>query len=486
VLFICLVAFAMYAPYLLHTLLVYTLRPFRLKTSPWLLKTLFWITILGISAEYSLLTIKRNPAWKNDDVLFKEALRVCPNSAKMNLMNAKSILMSNMQRADKLVKRALEIDPDHCDSRLIEAQLDMYLRKDVNRALLTAADNLKCKFIMTGLWDIMSKIFQHKVQERPNDPGVREYVADVLVRAGVSLIAAKTYQEAVLMYFNQGLYADAIRVSSKVEQRIPYFLLAEDDGSSLPAVQEQTCNVYALGGSLRSFLATQPDKLATVELTAQLTEEISRAKELLFRAAQPNCTLVDERTKVIVYSHSVSASTHYIGLLKFEYHASGGVLDALALLDGIDLAILSLDKLLNAKTAKETVAFKAQMKGFLVDAAQVSAGLGKHYLKTGEFLLSADALRRSIRYSSHKYSGEQKNCHPAHYWLANAIAQLAGFTTNSDLMEEVLDALSLVADCDNPKVPARMRRQAADEFDDLDLFVDQRSRLVHEQEVSSI
>ena len=46
-------------------------------------KVLSLTVAMAIAAIFANLTIRRNPAWKNDDVLFLESVRVCPRSAKV-------------------------------------------------------------------------------------------------------------------------------------------------------------------------------------------------------------------------------------------------------------------------------------------------------------------------------------------------------------------------------------------------------------------
>jgi hypothetical protein len=81
-----------------------------------LFKSLFWGFIcLTIGLYYSRLQVFL-PLWKNDRILFENSLRVCPNSAKMNLQVARMYLDElNIEKAEHHISRAAEIDPDFCD-----------------------------------------------------------------------------------------------------------------------------------------------------------------------------------------------------------------------------------------------------------------------------------------------------------------------------------------------------------------------------------
>ena len=411
--------------------------------------------MLTITSFYSTLTIRRNPAWTSDAVLFEKAVQACPRSAKMNLMLAKARLASrDLLEAELLLRRAQEIDPEYCDTKLIEAQLDVYLRGNIDLALGTAADGLTCKYIMDGVWQLMNTIFQLKISQQPNDPSVLEFIGDTCVRAGVSLIGAKSYQEAVLLYFQQGKLADAVRASYKVEQRIPFFRISEDDDSQLPAIHEMTCHIYVLGGSLRSFIRLHGDK-AAIHMTVRLSEEVLRAKEMLFLAANPNCTMIDSETKKVKYSHSVEAISHLINLLKLEYKTSSDVPTAKEFLTASDMAILSLKKVLPYQEATERLKTEKRLNELLLEAGQLSEILGKHFFESRNHAGAVSIFKKSLEYSE-----ELNSCSRSLYWIVASIALSPDFTANRKILEESAATLERAAKCSRISKTARAEASA--------------------------
>ena len=472
-----LVAFTILFPLILYHSIEFFVQRFTIK--PELLsEVLLWISIFSIVAVYSTLTIRRNTAWQNDAVLFEEAVKACPRSAKMNLMLAKARLgVQDLVGAERLLRNAQEIDPDYCDTKLIEAQLDVYLRGDIDLALGTAADGLTCKYTMDGIWQLMNSLFQLKMSQKPNDPSVLEFIGDTCVRAGVSLIGAKSYQDAVLLYFNQGKLADAIRVSFKVEQRIPHFRLSEEDDSQLPAIHEMTCHIYVLGGSLRSFIRLHGDK-AALRMTIRLAEEVIRAKELLFRAADPKCTLVDSRAKVIKYSHSVEAISHLMNLLKLEYKTSPDVAAAYDFLKATDLAITSLLSVKPYQDAKVRSMTENRLHELRFEAGQLSEVLGKHYYDVGNYEMASMTFRKSLEFFK-----ELNACSKASYMLAVSLAQGVTFATNEIELNEAAESLERAAKCSSISKMARMA--AASDAANIRRFIKQ-SRRLSELEIDSL
>ena len=472
-----LVPFAVLCPLILHQSIGYFFNRFTLKSES-SSKVLVWTSLFSIVTIYSILTVRRNPAWLNDAVLFEEAVKACPRSAKMNLMLAKARLgAQDLLGAERLLRKAQEIDPDYCDTKLIEAQLDVYLRGDIDLALGTAADGLTCKYTMDGIWQLMNSLFQLKLSQKPNDPSVLEFIGDTCVRAGVSLIGAKSYQDAVLLYFNQGKLADAVRVSYKVEQRIPHFRLSEGDDSQLPAIQEMTCHVYVLGGSLRSFIRLHGDK-AALRMTIRLAEEVLRAKELLFRAIDPGCTLVDTNAKVIRYSHSVEAISHLMNLLKLEYKSSPEVAAANDFLRASDLAVASLVAVLPYQEAKARAITESRLHEVRFEAGQLSEVLGKHYYDIGNYEMAALTFRKSAEYFE-----ALNTCSKASYWLAVSLARGIDFSTNEGALRESADHLERAAKCSS--IGKGARAAAAVDAANIRRFIEQ-VRRISELEIDSL
>ena len=404
-------------------------------------------------------------------------------------MNAKAYMHTNLTLADEYIRKTIAIDPDHCDAGLIVAQLDLALRHDVDRALLTAADTLKCKFVMQPIWTMMNQIFQMKLQARPGDAGAVEEMADILVRAGVSLMAAKSYQEAVVMYFAQQKYVDAVRVSLKAEKEIPNFILpSEDVSSQLLGVLQMSCNIFALGGSVRSqiLLSHKQEKLELIQTrlsSFSFKEEVYRAKELLFLAIQPNCTHIDLSTKRLTFSQTTEAAMHLIHLLRFELHDNPSTAVALEMLKAIEFALVSIDHILeltNPSTNADYHKYIKILSELRTEGEEVALALGKRFYGLDNFINASFYFRVSSQHSKH--AEHPSRCSSALYWLANSLAQVPGFALDDSQLEEAREALTNLLSCYAEKNDvsgdfAKLLYPAKESLDELNLFIYQKTEL---------
>lgn len=414
------------------------------KLRPSLVPALFWAVVLATTCVYSCVSMRRNPAWADDEALFTAALHTCPSSAKMNLLVAKIHLPRNATLADRLLKRAIEIDPDYCDTGLVQLQLDIHLRGDLDAALRTAARTLRCVYVMREVWALMGALFQHMVDARPADGAVLERIGDTCVQAGVALQGARFYQDALLVYLSHGRLVEALAVSLKTEQAIPLFFLAgEDRESQREGVQQTTCRAHALGGVVRAHLLAHEG-----QLRGELRGEAGRARELLTRALDPACE----------HSHSVTAIPHLLRLLREEVRRDGEGA-ALAMLEASELALRSLARAL-LHPSPDAPALASLRKEVLGEASALAMHAGRRLWLAGDPERAALVFGQGAAYA--RQLGE---CSDAAFWSAAALAMTSGFASNASAVDAAALALESTARC--PSLSREVRRAARDSLTDL-------------------
>lgn len=313
-------------------------------------KICYCTIICCISYWYGMLTIARNPAWKNDHTLHMDTLKSCPNSAKSNLQNAR-IYMGNgdMARTRYHINRAKEIDPDFCDIGYQEALLNIMTDPDPMKGLVVAANNLHCVFTNMQSMELINKVFQNQLQQMPNDFRILENWGDILSIPALYGSAAQKYLNAITDAMQKHQYEKAMSISLKAERSIAYFYnqsatATADDFEAAEAnrhvLDDLTCQIYSVGGRIRmqilELIEIGEYKMPTRRISTSkgvghlmiapytMEYQLSRYRTLLFQALQPKCVVVDPTNSKIVSNGAVSVMETLLHIVRDDF---GGVYD---------------------------------------------------------------------------------------------------------------------------------------------------------------
>lgn len=301
------------------------------------------IIISLICYQYSTMTAEYNKHWKNSETLFVHGLKVCPRSAKLNLQVAKiHVNRGEYSKGKVYVDRAAEIDPEFCDIGYQYALIALFYDEDIDEAMSLAADNLGCPFSSVGSLELLNKLMDLQLSQSPRNHKVIARHGDLSVKGGMSSMAIQKYQAAVTLAFEAGAFKEAIGYSVKAENCLAGLVddsatnlaswqakrvaLAKQEGSyelhynqGLNGIEtpmqrlgrDHVCYVDMLGGGVRAHIDYQINNEKKGKKSAKLgkTEkfQLSRKKELLFRAIQPSCVVFDSVSGRLQSAHAEKA-----------------------------------------------------------------------------------------------------------------------------------------------------------------------------------
>lgn len=439
---------------------------------------------------YSLKTISRNPAWKNDNTLFLDSMNVCPRSAKLHLQVAKIRLNENNPKlARKLVNKALEIDPDFCDIGYQDAILKIVYENDLEGGLKAAAKNLRCIYTNMQSLELLQKIWSQQVSGSPNNAHLLENIGELLVSGGLYLPGGKKLQEAVVMAFEQKNYALALRVSSKAEKMIPEMLneTRNLDLVMFELMRELQCYIYFLGGSTRSFLQLEAGK-DKFRLGKSDKVEVARGRSLLEAVLQPQCVVLTEAGPL---QYSSLALDSLLQLLKVDFHTrriakDDSISSAKDIAAEEDIALLFnnatmmfssyIDMINLGKDGKHRhylSELSKQLKESKKKAVKWWEQAGQSYFAANKFQDAVRCFESAMKWGVKGEVDDKGNVQKTaacpcsvKYWYAHSLAGLEGFSSDSGALTAAIDALRFVsARCSkDSSAPKEMRDLASSQF----------------------
>ena len=318
-----------------------------------------WLITMPIVYLYGIRTIHRNAAWRNDKTLFLSAYETCPNSAKLNLQLSKLRMNeNNVTGARYHLDRARAIDPDFCDTGYEEALVRIVENQDYEGAIEAAAGNLQCIYSNMHSWELLSKIWESKLSTRPTDFVLYEEIADICLKAGITVVATKKFLHAARLAQDQKKHSQALRLSLKAEEALLVAIggkgetsgnetesrfsrtsqtakssLFGDDFSLSEYVKTQlSCYVWAYAGHIRETIRASLSDHSTadgesiqrksekINIPKKYFTELARAELLLSRASHPNCAVVEEESKDIS-TNPIVAIHSLFGRYEVEHRA---------------------------------------------------------------------------------------------------------------------------------------------------------------------
>jgi tetratricopeptide (TPR) repeat protein len=303
---------------------------------------LYATAVVLVSALYCTKASQQNAVWKDDATLFKSSLKVCSNSAKLQLQVAKLHMNDGEHvQARERVDRALEIDPDFCDIGYQEALLKLFHERDIHGAMEAAADNLECVFTNTKSWELLNKVWEMQLQEVPaghaNHAQLLGLQASVAARGNMHAFACKRYNAATSAAFDGKRFAEALEMSVKAEALVPTFmrdLVPDDFSENALALRDLACFVDTLGGVVRTHISSASSPSAG--LSKKLEAEARRGKAMLLSAMRTSCIVLDgpaaAESSSVVSANALSAAASLRSLveppatLKIAYGDEDGLL----------------------------------------------------------------------------------------------------------------------------------------------------------------
>jgi len=293
----------------------------------------YWQLIGCVLAFYVYKTLVQTPIWKNDAVLFTEASKTCPRSAKLQLQMAK-LRLNNAEyaAAEKYIDRAEKIDPDFCDVGYQKALLQLMYKHDVQGAMKTAAGNLQCVYTNMQSWELLNKIWEQQLSEFPGNYAILNMHGDLAAGAKMYAFAAKKYHAASSAALEAKNNRAALEMIDKAEHMIPlYEIDAKDTDApveSSRAMVDLTCFIRMFGGTIRLHILKQQkqqeeaeeEKKRSKKSTGKKAKEKrttsssklqleTKAESMLLEAMHPRCVILDpENENRIVSNNAILAA----------------------------------------------------------------------------------------------------------------------------------------------------------------------------------
>lgn len=235
---------------------------------------LFLAAVATVTFAYAQRTIAYNPVWHDDNTLFVESLKVCPHSAKLNLQVSKVWSQKgDLKRARKHLQRAMEIDPDFCDTGYQDVVLTAAGEgkgATLDLAAEKAIKNLHCIYTNTATFSLLSQIWSAQLQSVTSS-GNKQLLYREMEKHGriaetgeVKFLAAQKYIEASSIAFDAGQADDAIALSDKARRIITSLDSAQGNGTATAiaatdgeveteVTADLRCRIFTLSGLFRAM-----------------------------------------------------------------------------------------------------------------------------------------------------------------------------------------------------------------------------------------
>ena len=200
---------------------------------------------------YSYRVITRNPAWKNDKTLYLESLKVCPDSAKLNLQLSKMYLNEgNVTLSKKYLNFSKSIDRRFCDVGYEEALISL-VEGNIERSEELALENLSCPYTSMYSFQILNKIWLQRLRHFGHkNVEVLEDIASKCESYGLFAAAVQRYMLASQASLDFKSFSKALDLCEKAES--VYLKLSNNTKiEDSEEFQQLVCFLYAYTGKLR-------------------------------------------------------------------------------------------------------------------------------------------------------------------------------------------------------------------------------------------
>jgi tetratricopeptide (TPR) repeat protein len=278
-----------------------------------LTQVLFWSVIAAATYAYAQRTIEYNQVWKDDNTLFVESLKVCPDSAKMNLQVSKVWSQKgDLKKARRHLERAQAIDPDFCDAGYQDAVLTAAGEgkgATLDLAAEKAVKNLHCIYTNTATLTLLNQIWTAQLQSvtatGDKQRLYREFEKQgkIASKGEVKFLAAQKFIEASSIAFDAQEPEDAISLATQAERIVTAFeknssaAMGAGDNEETEVTADLRCRIFTLSGLFRASQLAQSsnkagkkkkgDKKGKKPPTPQQAE--TRVLQLLHRAVFRDC-----------------------------------------------------------------------------------------------------------------------------------------------------------------------------------------------------
>jgi hypothetical protein len=208
--------------------------------------------VVVMSMLYLYKSYHQNQVWADDNTLFQESLRTCPNSAKLNLQVAKihvnsvdveimqapageserekALCQQYLMTARYHVDRAKTIDPTFCDAGYQEALLQVLYHQNNTMAMEVLVENLSCVYtahqslaLLEQLWASQLEQIDSKLQY-----ALLKLHAEQALKGGMAVYAAQKFSIAGQGAVDQRAYLDALLLASEAEHTIDTWLASPE------------------------------------------------------------------------------------------------------------------------------------------------------------------------------------------------------------------------------------------------------------------
>jgi tetratricopeptide (TPR) repeat protein len=260
------------------------------------LTLLLFSVVVGLATyAYAQRTIAYNPVWHDDNTLFVESLKVCPNSAKMNLQVSKVYSQKgDFKKARKHLDRAIAIDPDFCDTGYQDVVLTAAGEgkgANLDLAAEKAVKNLHCIYTNAATFTLLSQIWSAQLQS-VTATGNKQRLFQELEKQGriaqagdVKFLAAQKYIEASSIAFDAQFPDEAIALADKARKIVTSLESSRQNEMAAAAAQSDEemevtadlrCRIFTLSGIFR---ATQLPALKEAESSQSKKDSKKKASK---------------------------------------------------------------------------------------------------------------------------------------------------------------------------------------------------------------
>ena len=175
---------------------------------------------------------------------------ICPRSAKLNTQIAKIHMnKGDLTAARFYLNNAMNIDPDFCDTGHQHALLLLFHEHDIDGALNTLADNLKCIYTNKQSFEVLHKLWDEQLST-PGAATNHQLLAShakLALRGGLTPAAGKKFQAASILAFQAQHWEAALSYSIQAEETIALMLM---DAEGMNGAVQSTTTTGSSSGTM--------------------------------------------------------------------------------------------------------------------------------------------------------------------------------------------------------------------------------------------
>jgi tetratricopeptide (TPR) repeat protein len=263
------------------------------------LTLLLFSVVIGLATyAYAQRTIAYNPVWHDDNTLFVESLRVCPNSAKMNLQVSKVYSQKgDFKKARKHLDRAIAIDPDFCDTGYQDVVLTAAGEgrgANLDLAAEKAVKNLHCIYTNAATFTLLSQIWSAQLQS-VTATGNKQRLFQELEKQGriaqagdVTFLAAQKYIEASSIAFDAQFPDEAIALADKARKIVTSLegsrqnetaAMAAQSDEEMEVTADLRCRIFTLSGLFRATQLPALKEAASTQSKKDTKKKVPKDKK---------------------------------------------------------------------------------------------------------------------------------------------------------------------------------------------------------------